>query len=494
MIRTQPLAGEPLARLRPLRASILFVLAALLALLIASSSEVYVHGLVGLMALCVAIPLWYRWQKNRLDIFETIHVIGFLYLIFFGASAIWLLRDPVGVAYDIYLVPYIPRAVFFCLLGYIALLCGYFGPWFRKRAVAKWEEFPSGVLFILMPGALGFVGSLAEAVWARSRWVGVSFPAIFSSLAQLAPLFMFAWALSWLLIFSGRATRGQYYLALGVFIPATLTVGLASLSDKSLAMTLMGVPVIALWYAKRKVPWKTLILMVLIMVFVVFPLYNTYRALDPRLAGIVRAEMTYEIASAWDYDEYRQQSVGTAKRRMAMINSVAVVIRDVGRWVPYARGGTLFTPAVTFFIPRLLWPDKPYFTMGRTFAETFRVVAIMDRDTRVAVTVPGELYWNFDLPGILIGMALWGVALRFLYRRYGEGLTLDPVRRAIHIVLMIQFVHFGGGLAAQAVSVLRIMLVLEIYRWISRQSGLLEVRPMKAAGRGASGSASAAHS
>jgi hypothetical protein len=225
----------------------------------------------------------------------------------------------------------------------------------------------------------------------------------------------------------------------------------------------------------------------ILLVFVIFPFYNTYRALDPRVASADRASMTIEIAKGWSSEEYWTQSVGTAKRRMALINSVAVVLRDVGRWVPYAHGETLFTPAVTFFIPRVLWPDKPYFTMGREFAETFRVVAILDRDTRVAVTVPGELYWNFDLPGILIGMALWGVALRFLYRRYGEALALDPVRRAIHIVLLIQFAHFGGGLAAQAVGVLRIMIVLEAYRWISRQAGLIVIRPLAALRQKAAG-------
>jgi hypothetical protein len=472
--------SEPFARLHPIKAAAVFIVAALLAVVIFRSSDAYVHTLISLMLFSVILPAWYRWQQGRLDIFETIHIIGFLYFIFFGVGAIWLLSDPVTISYDIYLVPYIPQAVLYCLLGYLALLGGYSGPWFKGRALPRWEEWPKGVMFILIPGALGFIGSVAEAVWSRSRWLGVSFPAIFSSLAQLAPLFMFAWALSWLMIFSGKATRGQTLLTVGIFVPATLTVGLASLSDKSLSMTLMGVPVIALWYARKKIPWKTLVLMGILLVFVVFPFYNTYRALDPRIAGGDRASMTIDIAKGWSGEEYWTQSVGTTKRRMAMINSVAVVLRDVGRWVPYAHGETLFTPAVTFFIPRVLWPDKPYFTMGREFAETFRVVAILDRDTRVAVTVPGELYWNFDLPGILIGMALWGVVLRFLYRRYGEAMTLDPIRRAIHIVLLIQFAHFGGGLAAQAVGVLRIMIVLEAYRWISRQAGLIEIRPLAA--------------
>jgi hypothetical protein len=465
-------------RIRPLRVVLVLAALALLVVLVARSGDALVHGMVASMLLAVIVPVWYEWHRGKLDIFETIHIIGILYFVFFAVGAIWLLGDPSKVAYDIYLVPYIPLALLYCLLGYVALQAGYFAPWFRGGLKRVREEYPKGVLFLVIPGMVGFVGGVAEAVWSRSRWLGVSFPAIFSSLAQLAPLFMFAWALGWLLVLSGRASRAQRLFTLAILTPATIVIGLSTLSDKSLTMTLMGVPVIALWYARRRIPWKTLILMTALLVFIIFPLYNTFRQIDPRISTTDRMGITYGLVRDWDMEEYRTKSVGMVKQRMAMINSVAIVIRDVGRWVPYANGETLFTPAMSFFIPRVLWPDKPYFTMGRRFAETFRVVQILDRDTRVAVTVPGELYWNFDLPGILLGMMLWGVALRFLYRRYGEAESLDPVRRAIHIVLLIQFAHFGGGLAAQAVGVFRIMIVLEAYRWLSRRAELLEMIPV----------------
>ena len=128
-------------------------------------------------------------------------------------------------------------------------------------------------------------------------------------------------------------------------------------------------------------------------------------------------------------------------------------------------------------VPRAFWPGKPEFLMRREFAETFRVVHILDQDTRISVTVPGELYWNFDLPGVIVGMALWGLALRFLYRRYGEAVGLDPVRRAIHVVLLIQFAHFGGGFAGQGAAMLRTLILLEAYRWIGRRAGWLRVIP-----------------
>jgi hypothetical protein len=389
-------------------------------------------------------------------------------------GAIWAIGDPATMAYDIHLAPFFPRAVLVCLLGYIALLAGYFGPWFAGSAVPEWEEVPRGAIILLVPGALGLAGSFAEAAWSQSRWLGTTSPMILSSLAQFSQLLMFAWALAWLLLFSGRASRSQKLLLVLMLVPGMIAIAMATMTDKSLVMTVIGVPVIALWYARRRVPWKTLLALLLLLIFVVFPFYNTFRALDPRMSWSDRVSLTGKIIGGWSPEEYQERSVDTVMRRLALINSVAAVVRDVPRWVPYAYGGTLFLPALAFFIPRVIWPDKPSLTMGRDFAEIFRVTHILDSETRVAITVPGELYWNFDLPGVLVGMALWGVALRFFYRRYGEAVGLDPIRRAIHIVLLIHFVHFGGGLAAQCVSVFRIVVMLEVLRWLGRRAGLIE--------------------
>ena len=478
VLNSQQMTGAQLSEIRPLRAATIFLVAAVLTLLLPQVGSVYVHFLVSLMAFCCIAPAWYEWQTGRLDVFETVHIIGLLYLISFGIGAIWSINDPVGVAYDIYLVPFMPTAVLYCLLGYLALLAGYFGPWFKGTVQHKVEDVPRGAAFVFLPGVLGLVGSFAEVAWTHSRWLGEAFPAIFSSLAQFAPLFLFSYALCWLLLFSGRATRTLKWVTWGFFVPAAAAVGLASLTDKSLGMTLAGIPLIALWYARRRIPWKTLLVLLLLLVFLVFPFYNTFRLLDQRIAWSGRVALTTETILDWDLNKYKKETLQTVKQRLALVNSVAVVIRDVPRWVPYARGETIFLPAIAFFVPRVLWPDKPWFTMGRTFAETFRVVHTLDQDTRIAVTVPGELCWNFDLPGVIFGLALWGIAMRFLYRRYGEGRALDPVRRAIHIVLLVQFVHFGGGLAPQTVAVLRILVVLELLRWLGRRTGVLTRVPV----------------
>ena len=463
------------------KVSIVLLVAAITAVMLPLAQHVYLLGLVLLLGVVCIGPAWFAWQRGSLDPFAPIHVIGLIYFVYFGLGAIWAVQDPTKYAYDRYLVPYIPQAVLYCALGFIAMLWGYMGPWWKRRSTTGPAFAVPGLMFMVVPAVAGAVGYLSDAALSHSRWLGVTGPRIISGAAQLSPLFLYVWALGWLLVFSGQATKGQRRLVLFAFLPMTALILSVSMTNKSGSMTLVGMPLIALWYGRRKLPWKSLAALVLILVFVVFPVYNTFRVLDARIPQAKRLALTADIIADWDLDDYSDRSIGVVKYRLAMINSVAVVIRDVGRWVPFANGETIFLPTIAFFIPHFIWADKPSFTMGRDVAETFRVVHILDNSTRIEITVPGELYWNFDLPGIILGMALWGFVMRFFYRRYAEFEELDPVHRAIHLVLIAQWVHFGGGLAAQTVAVMRTLLMIEIYIIVARQFGLLGWRSSRPA-------------
>ena len=111
-----------------------------------------------LMGLCLAIPAAIAWQRDRFDAFEIVHVLGFRYVLFFGIGALWVVADPYEVAYDMYLLPYIPTAALYCLLGYMFLLGGYYGPWFRCKKPRLFEDMPTGASVLLVPGLLGVVG------------------------------------------------------------------------------------------------------------------------------------------------------------------------------------------------------------------------------------------------------------------------------------------------------------------------------------------------
>lgn len=464
-------------RSNSLRAVLICVGAAVATISIPFVEHTFLYTIVCLLAACVIVPIWYDWNRGRLDVFAPIHVFGTIYFIDFGLGGIWTVQDPRAVAFDLHIVPFIPRAVTYCLIGYLALLGGYYLVGGGRPAVRQTEEVPANSFVILVAGGVGLCGYLALAMWTRAAWVGETLGSLVASIIQVAPLFLFAWTLAWLLFFAKRETLSLRLVLFGIFLPGVILVSYLTVSMKALVMVFAGVPVIARWYARRKLPWASLLVLLLLLVFVIFPFYNTFRWQDPKMDQTARLGATFDVISRWDSEAYQLWSITTVKRRMAMINSVALVIRDVPRWVPYAEGGTLFGPMLANVVPRILWPDKPLNTEGRDFGRKFRVTNYYTRETFIAPTIPGELFWNFDLPGIVIGMALLGVAMGWVYRRNGCGPGLDPVRRAVYVVMLVQWLMFDGGLASATVGTFRAYLLFVLLRWVGRASGQIETVP-----------------
>ena len=60
-------------------------------------------------------------------------------------------------------------------------------------------------------------------------------------------------------------------------------------------------------------------------------------------------------------------------------------------------------------------------------------------------------------------------------RRYGESRSLNPIGKAIHIVVLIQLAHFiGGAIAPALVAFIRTLVMLEICRLVGRHFGMVE--------------------
>ena len=470
---TGTLAG-PSFRAHSIRAAVFCAgLAATVLLVSAGEFAAYYAVVAGFLA-CLLLPVWLAANRGQFDVFETVNVMGLQYLVFYGLGALWSAADAERVAYDIHMVPFLLQAAVYSLLGYVAFLGGYFSPLIAP-STRRFDLWPRTAWFLLIPAGIGAVGSLARAIVNLALQRENRMAEFASSLAQLAPLFVFAWGVAWILVLSGRATRNQRRL-LYAFVPVAALVAYATYQSKATTIVLVAVPIMALWYTRRRLPWKTLSALALVVVFVVFPFFNRYRELDPYLSREKRFELTYEILASRSLGEYAEEAVVGFKGRMALVNSVGVVLRDVGRWVPFANGETIFGPTLAFLVPRAVWPDKPYFVTGRDFGRLFRVVGITDQFTSIAPTVVGELYWNFDLPGILAGMAVFGGCLRLLYRRYGSGGGLDPLRRAVHMALLVHITHFDGGIAGQTAGLVRNVLLFEAVIWLGRRMGQFELR------------------
>jgi hypothetical protein len=93
------------------------------------------------------------------------------------------------------------------------------------------------------------------------------------------------------------------------------------------------------------------------------------------------------------------------------------------------------------FIPRILWPDKPTVTRGAWFT-IYLGQARTERDvtTSTGLTAIGELYWNFGLPGVVLGMLLIGAFRGFLWRLCGQDVQYSPVRFLLYTSLIFSMI------------------------------------------------------
>ena len=140
---------HPLHQVRPLRVSLLLIAAAGLALMVPLATHGWLFLITILMTLCLIAPAALAWQRDRFDAFEIIHVLGFRFVLYFGVGALWVVADPYEVAYDSYLLPFITQATLYCLLGYLCMLGGYYGPWFRRKEPRRVEDVPTGAAVLL---------------------------------------------------------------------------------------------------------------------------------------------------------------------------------------------------------------------------------------------------------------------------------------------------------------------------------------------------------
>lgn len=115
----------------------------------------------------------------------------------------------------------------------------------------------------------------------------------------------------------------------------------------------------------------------------------------------------------------------TAKGAFDIYSSSALIVQSFPEKIDYEYGRSLL-PLVLGWLPRSLWPGKPYpFSI---YANTIQGESLEDRSASIAVGLPGEGYGNFGLLGVLLWGGLMGAACRFAddyLRRFHPS---DPLR------------------------------------------------------------------
>jgi len=433
-------------------------------------------GFIALSAIYLGAFLAYmglRSDPQGGHLFEVIIPVSVLTFLGFCVGTMYLVMVPEALSYHA-LAPFLLPAQALATLGFLCFLVGY-GWFFRMTAPSPLGRFvPKSVLVYLLPAAVGALGMSVPKFQTGGVLGGLDISAALSFVQQFGSVFFFGWFLAWYMMWAKRLRPSVALPLLATLSAMAALVLFSTFGGKGLALMLLGMPALAYYEVKRKVPVKSVFVVGLIFVFIIVPTYNAFRHVDHNLDTARRVDRAVDSARSWGSDAYLDASVFAFLKRIAVVTSIAAIVSDTGRWVDYRYGGTLILAPIGLFIPRVLWPDKPNISIGREFGETFRLRGALDYETYIAPTMVGEFYWNFSVPGVVVGMWCLGMGYRWYYQRYGAGAGFAPIRKSIYFTLLPSALSFEGNVAIIVGGVIKVLVVLVVVLHLSRRLGLIE--------------------
>jgi hypothetical protein len=239
-------------------------------------------------------------------------------------------------------------------------------------------------------------------------------------------------AILYILQLRGRLNLVGRSFLWGVVVPTRILTGLAT------GATFQGLEIVLLLlmvYAalRHSMPWKILIAGG-IAFLVLRPVQVPFRTLSWAGGEAASQPLTAKAAlflktagqllagEELTYSDALQLSLF----RLAHLMTFAEIVERTPTEIPFWEGETLY-PLLFKPIPRLLYPDKPVVSSGQTFGHLYGFLSPDDDGTSYNLPQLVELYGNFGILGVLVGMFFLGV----LYR-----------------VIQYIFVHPGMGLGA----------------------------------------------
>ncbi len=338
---------------------------------------------------------------------------------------------------------------FYSALGLAALNAAYHAPSARRRALAWLER--SALLRApwresrIVPVGLALLGIGAIGAMLRLHSLGGFASAAADPLAANQGALGYFWQIAltefavvgFHVLVIGAMLRGDrrlpwIWLGLGLLLSAPLYL---ISSSKALLIRVLFTPML-FWHFLRR-PLRLGHVFGFFAGFVLlFPLFYAYRSLG--IEGLDGVGLYFETTDAPWLKFYN---------RAYDADSFMRVLHATGQGLVPLQWGHSLQDLFFFFIPRALWAAKP-----ESFGLGFGTLYMPEVEwgglmTYMSPSLPGELFLNFHVPGLLAGFLLLGWGLRAavtLARRGGPGAVL------LYGYFFLAAVHLvEGSIAAQ---------------------------------------------
>jgi hypothetical protein len=299
-------------------------------------------------------------------------------------------------------------------------------------------------------------------------WVGfviLGFSGTVGSLGILSGLLQFsghAALLCFILIPSARLGLPEF-MRTGILLVGTALLVLASTqSNSKFYMMLVFLPmffyVLQSQRMRKHIPAAGAVLL-FIYLSVIAPAVSgsrliRYRDKVPYTQALWDALNLYSplVTGRFDSAFYEDQYITLLKRGFEA-SSIAVIAEEVE--LKGLINGETFYQIRYFFVPRLLWPDKPMMVRGAWFTSYLGNSAReTDSTTSIGMEAAGELYWNFGYVGVILGMFVLGAMFGVLWRMSGANPAMQPLHMLLYFLNALTMMNIPEAASRMASCVL----------------------------------------
>ena len=405
------------------------------------------------------------------DKFDLFHPLVFpVWSYFFPGFAVGGLILAAGISQTHYL-SYVqdetynfPLTFFYVIVGFLGLVAGFAVPIGRRvgnrigHMLPEWQltetTARNGGLLLLVLGLLNIgIAFLFGALGFQTPEEGSSLGGVIlmSTLFWYQASFMLG-----LYIFRSERMRADSFVILCVLV-LTASINFLLVGSRGGLFHFLLPLICAYFYSGRRIAFRQYAAFGSIVVFILAAgiIYGTtFRSIREnqqsvsldRYVAVVPTTLSKIIEE--DPIQTLGDGISTLATRIELVSSVAVVVSNYEALAPYEEelgiANNIMVETFTFFIPRVIWNDKPVSVEPAKYADLYFNYS----ENSFSMTPIADLIRNFGPWGIPIGMFILGVLLRTVYVALVDGQGFSYWKLTLYYLLLTSISYDGtyGGI------------------------------------------------
>lgn len=337
-------------------------------------------------------------------------------------------------------------------VGYMLPTGGKLGRFLSERLpLANYEprSFVIPGLLLLSLGVLNTVIAFALGLFGYQKGDEIN---SYDGIVYLTTLFWMQGSfLLWLVIFRQRSIKLAY-------VPIMALLAITSLSkavfagNRGSVVQIFAVVALAYILSGRKFSFKQgaiagIILSVGLMIGMIYG--TTFRHVKGTESQQSVGQYTENVLHTFDQvgknDTWESIQFGFSSltERVDMLSTLAVVVSNYEQLAPYEEAygidNNIWIETTTFFIPRVIWTEKPSVSDARRFSDLY----FNFDESSFGITVVGDLLRNFGIIGVPLGMFVLGLILRVIYDALINGHPMVIWRQTVYFMLLTTVSYEG---------------------------------------------------